>query len=206
MTRPWLLILVGTVLVGAAACNGSSPVISTSTPAPAATPTVVLRAPGTGTVPALTVTSAAFANGGTIPTIEAAAACGGTNTSPDLTWTGAPATAKSFVITEFDPDAPTGVGFWHWILYNIPTTTTTIAAGAGVAPPVGTSGLNDYGAVGYGGPCPPTGDGNHHYIITVSALDLVLTGMPSPTTGAYLTFNMRGHIVAQGTYVGLFSK
>jgi hypothetical protein len=91
-------------------------------------------------------------------------------------------------------------------LYNIGPTTTTIALGAGTAPPSGTSGLNDYGALGYGGPCPPVGDGAQHYHFTISALDVALSGMPANTTGAYLTFNMRGHIIAQGTYLGLFAR
>jgi Raf kinase inhibitor-like YbhB/YbcL family protein len=138
--------------------------------------------------------------------IEAFDGCGGTNQSPAISWSGAPAATKSFVLTEFDPDAPTGVGFWHWTLFNIPPTVTSIAAGTGTAPAAGTSGLNDYGGIGYGGPCPPPGDGAHHYHFTVSALDEMLTGMPADTTGAYLTFNMRGHIIAQGSYVGTYSQ
>jgi Raf kinase inhibitor-like YbhB/YbcL family protein len=177
-----------------------------ATPATAATPTVTLRAPGTGTVAKLTVTSNAFANGATMPTQEAFSGCAGSNVSPELAWTGAPSNTQSFVVTAFDSDAPTGVGFWHWLLFNIPGTVTSIAAGAGTSPPSGTSGLNDYGSFGYGGPCPPTGDGAHHYHFTVSALDIVLSTMPASTTGAYLTFNMRGHIIAQGTYVGLYAR
>ena len=85
-------------------------------------------------------------------------------------------------------------------------TTTTLALGVGANPPSGTSGLNDYGALGYGGPCPPVGDGAHHYHFTVSALDTVLNGMPVNATGAFITFNARGHIIAQGTYLGLFAR
>ena len=206
MTRFWFPILAAAAVASATACaNNATP--SLVTPATSATPTVTLRAPGTASVPALTVTSNAFANGTTMPTAEAVTGCaGGSNVSPDLTWTGAPSNTKSFVITEFDPDAPTGVGFWHWLLFNIPSTVTTIAGGAGTSPPSGTAGLNDYGSLAYGGPCPPVGDGPHHYHFTISALDTVLTGMPpTTTTGAYLTFNMRGHIIAQGTYLGLFS-
>ena len=178
---------------------GPAPMISTVS----ATPTVTLRAPGTAAVPALTVTSTSFGNGAPIPAAEAQVGCGGTNVSPALSWSGAPAGTQSFVITEFDPDAPTGVGFWHWIAYNIPATTTSVAS---AATPPGTPGLNDYGALGYGGPCPPVGDGNHRYMFTVSALDTVLSGLPASTTGAYLTFNMRGHIIAQGSYLGVFSR
>ena len=196
-------ILAAAAVAGAAVC--SNPPIPAA-PASSATPTVTLRAPGTVTAAALTVTSTAFANGATMPTAEAFGGCGGSNVSPDLAWTGAPANVRSFVITAFDPDAPTGVGFWHWLLFNIPGNVTSIAAGAGTSPPSGTSGLNDYGSIGYGGPCPPAGDGPHHYRFIVSALDTVLSAMPTPTTGAYLTFNMRGHIIAQGTYMGLYSR
>jgi len=204
MTRFLFSILAVAAVASAAACaKNATPAVA---PVSSATPTVTLRAPGTGTVAVLTVTSTAFANGATMPTAEAFTGCGGTNVSPDLTWTGAPANTQSFVITEFDPDAPTGVGFWHWVLFNVPSTVTSIAAGAGTNPPSGTSGLNDYGNLGYGGPCPPVGDGVHHYHFTVSALDTVLTSMPVSTTGAYLTFNTDGHIIAQGTYLGLYSR
>ena len=178
-------------------------------PLPAAatvTPKVTLRAPGTGTVAKLTVTSTAFANGATMPAAGALGGCGGGNISPDLAWNGAPPNTRSFVVTVFDSDAPTGVGFWHWLLFNIPSTVTSIAAGVATGAGSGTSGRNDYGRFGYGGPCPPSGDGVHHYHFTVSALDTVLSAMPASTTGAYLTFNMRGHIIAQGTYVGLYSR
>jgi len=204
MSRFWFPILaVAAAMVSAAGCSGAK-----STPAGSATaaptPTVTLRGPGTGAVPVLTVTSTAFANGALMPTGEAQVGCSGSNQSPDLAWTAGPPATQSYVVTEFDPDAPTGVGFWHWVLYNIGPATTNIALGAALPP--GTAGLNDYGALGYGGPCPPVGDGAHHYHFTISALDIALTGMPVNTTGGFLTFNMRGHIIAQGTYIGLFAR
>jgi Raf kinase inhibitor-like YbhB/YbcL family protein len=206
MRRFWfpILAVAAAAVVSAAGCAGSK-----STPAGTAsagpTPTVTLRGPGTAAVPVLTVTSSAFANGTLMPAGEAQIGCTGSNQSPDIAWTAGPPATKSYVVTEFDPDAPTGVGFWHWVLYNIPATTTTLALGVGTNPPTGTSGLNDYGALGYGGPCPPAGDGAHHYHFTVSALDTVLSGMPVNATGAFITFNSRGHILAQGTYLGLFA-
>jgi Raf kinase inhibitor-like YbhB/YbcL family protein len=197
--RSLFRVLAAVAVASAAVCSN---LLLPTAPAVAATPTVTLRAPGTGTVAKLTVTSSTFANGATMPTAEALRGCGGSNVSPDLAWTGAPTKTRSFVITAFDSDAPTGVGFWHWLLFNIPRAVTSVAVGAGTSPPSGTSGLNDYGSFGYGGPCPPTGDGAHHYHFTVSALDTVLSSTPASTTGAYLTFNMRGHILAQGTYLG----
>ncbi len=191
-------------LLGAASCNNNSTPLTTQTSSGYVE--TLVRAPLTGSVPALTVTSTAFTNGGVIPAAEGQNGCGGTNVSPDLSWSGAPATTKSFVVTEFDPDAPTGSGFWHWVLYNIPPATTSIALGAGTNPPSGTSGLSDYGSLGYGGPCPPVGDGPHHYHFTVSALDTMLTGMPANSTGAYVLFNMGGHVIAQGTYLGTYAR
>jgi len=203
--RVWTSLVAVFALVVAAGChNGKSTPSATATTSTYAT--VAVRAPLFGTPATMTVTSNAFANGATIPVPEGQNGCGGTNVSPDLSWSGAPAGTQSFVITEFDPDAPTGSGFWHWVLYNIPPTTTSIALGAGTNPPVGTSGLNDYGALGYGGPCPPVGDGPHHYHITVSALSTMLTNMPANATGAYVTFNMDGNVIGQGTYLGLYAR
>ena len=161
-----IFVALGALALATAAMYNSAPGHAA---AAAATPTVTLRAPGTGTGGTLTVTSSGFANGTTMPTTEAFDGCSGGNVSPELTWTGAPSSTRSFVITVFDSDAPTGVGFWHWLLFNIPGTVTSIVAGAGTNPPSGTSGLNDYGKIGYGGPCPPAGDGPHHYHITISA-------------------------------------
>ena len=190
------------------ACSTSTPAAPVVLPLPGGP---VLRQPTTGTVPPLTISSATFANGGAQPTSAAFSGCGGQNVSPQLTWSAGPPTTKSYVVTEFDPDAPTGVGFWHWIVFNIPAAVTSFAAGFGTTTPTDgtTFGLTDFGATGYGGPCPPVGDGPHHYTFTVSATDLAtpisgLTG--SSTTGAYLTFNLNGHVLAQGTFVGTYAR
>lgn len=166
-----------------------------------------LRQPGTpANLPKLTISSHTFANGAPQPKSVAFAACGGGNVSPDLHWTGAPANTKSFVLTEFDPDAPTGVCFWHWTVANIPASVTGLGAGAAL-PAGAVAGLTDYGIAGYQGPCPPQGDGPHHYKFTVSALDIpALQGFTSSSTGAFLAFSTRGHIIAQGTYVGTYAR
>jgi len=166
-----------------------------------------LRQPGTpANLPKLHVTSNAFANGAAQPKNAGFTACGGANVSPDLHWTGAPANTKSFAITEFDPDAPTGVGFWHWTVVNIPASVTSLDAGAAL-PAGAIAGLTDYGIAGYQGPCPPEGDGPHHYTFTVSALDIpVVQGVTAGATGAYITFSLRSHIIAQGTYVGTYAR
>ena len=192
------------------ACNSNTTAAAVQ-PAPTATPagTPTLAPPGTPTnIPAMTLTSTSFVNAGNLPTASALSGCGGTNISPDLSWSGAPATTQSFVLTEFDTDAPTGVGFWHWTLFNIPPTVTSLASNAGANPPPGAiAGYNDYGASGYGGPCPPVADIPHHYYFTISALNTaMLAGLSASSTGAFLTFNMRGHILAQGQLLGRYGR
>lgn len=119
--------------------------------------------------------------------------CTAANHSPRLRWSGAPAGAKSFAVTMFDPDAPTGAGFWHWLNWDIPSTATDFTAGA-----AGVAGTNDAGAPGYLGPCPPTGDRPHTYQISVLALDTPSLGLPATTTPAVASFSMGSHIIGVG--------
>ncbi|MFI5229309.1 MAG: YbhB/YbcL family Raf kinase inhibitor-like protein [Gemmatimonadales bacterium] len=133
--------------------------------------------------------------------------CGGKNESPQLSWTGAPKETKSYAITCFDPDAPTGSGFWHWVAFDIPASTTLLESGAGNDDSAagGKSGRNDFGLTAYAGPCPPKGDGDHRYIFRVYALDVAsITGAGKDTSGAALNFMMRGHVLATGTLTGRF--
>ncbi|MGH7532735.1 MAG: YbhB/YbcL family Raf kinase inhibitor-like protein, partial [Gemmatimonadales bacterium] len=113
--------------------------------------------------------------------------CTGHNVSPALAWRGAPAGTKSFAITMYDPDAPTGSGWWHWVIYNIPAATTSLPAGAGEAGKAllangAAQGNTDFGVPGYGGACPPPGDTPHHYRITVYALDVDKLDVPAGAT------------------------
>ena len=126
----------------------------------------------------MTVTSAEVAEGSTIKEAQVANifGCKGGNISPSLSWSGAPSDTKSFAITVFDPDAPTGSGFWHWVVFNIPASTMSIPANAGdvkkkLMPKGAIQSRTDYGIFGYGGPCPPQGDKPHRYIFTVYAVD-----------------------------------
>jgi Raf kinase inhibitor-like YbhB/YbcL family protein len=156
----------------------------------------------------LKVTSGSFNNGDSIPMENVFTGCGGKNTSPQLSWSGAPEGTKSFAITCFDPDAPTGSGYWHWIAFDIPGTVSSLAAGDGNgdAPAGGRGGSSDFGMSSYGGPCPPKNDIPHHYIFTVYALDVdSITGAGERTTGATLNFMMRGHVLASGAITGTFA-
>lgn len=177
-----------------------------STAAGAATVAVrAPQAPKNGS--SMTVTSESIINGGSIPLENVFTGCGGKNTAPQLSWKGAPAETKSFAITCFDPDAPTGSGYWHWLAFDIPASVTSLNAGDGndKSPAGGRSGYSDYGMNSYGGPCPPKGDGPHRYTFTVYALDVPsLTGANEKTTGATLVFNMRGHVLATGSIMGTF--
>lgn len=108
--------------------------------------------------------------------------CNGRDCSPQLSWEGAPKGTQSFAITLHDPDAPRNGGWWHWLVFDIPSTVHSLPTAAGSAdgsalPPQAIQLLNDYGERGYGGPCPPKGNGAHHYVLTVHALRV-------PTLGA----------------------
>ncbi len=130
--------------------------------------------------------------------------CVGKNISPELNWENAPAETKAFAITIYDKDAPTGSGFWHWILYNIPAEVTQIKAGAGnsqlTLPTDTIIGLNDAGSFGFLGACPPKGDREHMYVITVYALSSKLTidRMASP---ALIGFNLNYKTLAKASLV-----
>lgn len=160
---------------------------------------------------AFTVESSTFTNGGFLPAITAynQLGCGGENILPALSWSNPPAGTQGYMITVYDPDAPTVSGFWHWGVYNLGPLATGIAEGAnkGNLPDGSIQTITDYGSAGYGGPCPPVGDAPHHYIFTVYALDVVTLPLdPSSTTGAFLMFNARNHIIGEAKIVGLYQR
>ncbi|MDQ6770794.1 MAG: YbhB/YbcL family Raf kinase inhibitor-like protein [Gemmatimonadota bacterium] len=135
--------------------------------------------------------------------------CDGQNISPALVWTNAPAGTKSFAVTIYDPDAPTGSGWWHWVMYNIPASATGLAAGAGNgrnAPSGSAQGATDFGTKGYGGPCPPVGDKPHHYHITVFALKTEKLDVPGSATAAYVGFNLNANKLATARVTGLYGR
>jgi Raf kinase inhibitor-like YbhB/YbcL family protein len=129
--------------------------------------------------------------------------CTGQNVSPALSWSGAPAGTKSFAVTVYDPDAPTGSGWWHWVVYNIPANVTSLAEGA---KNVGTEGNTDMGAKGYGGPCPPPGDAPHRYVFTVYALKTDKIDVPANATAAMVGFNLHANQLAKATLTAKYGR
>jgi Raf kinase inhibitor-like YbhB/YbcL family protein len=125
--------------------------------------------------------------------------CAGTGVSPELAWSGAPAATRSYAITLFDPDAPTGSGFWHWVAWDIPTGTTSLPTGAAL-PSGAVNGTNDGGGIGYTGPCPPVGDLTHHYRFTVVALDVASLQLPAGIHAAVVGFVMGQHAIASASF------
>ena len=137
--------------------------------------------------------------------------CAGGNRSPALIWSGAPAGAKSFAMSLFDPDAPTGAGFWHWVIFDIPASATSLPAGAGdpnsaLAPPGAVAGRNDAGAIGYFGPCPPEGDKPHRYRFELEALDVAKLGLDAGAAAASVAERVRRHLLAKATLIGIWSR
>jgi Raf kinase inhibitor-like YbhB/YbcL family protein len=154
----------------------------------------------------LNVRSTVVSEGKTIPLSAVYSALGGQNISPDLAWDAPPAGTKSLAVTLHDPDAPTTVGFTHWVLFNLSPDLRGLPAGAGApgkAPKGAVLGFTDYGDSAYGGMAPPAGDPPHRYQFTVWALDGPLDSGPS-TTYAKFRFMIRGHVLAQSTLTGLF--
>ncbi len=131
--------------------------------------------------------------------------CAGGNRSPHLKWSGAPADTKSFAITCYDPDAPTGSGFWHWLVANIPADVTELAAG-GKLPAGALQTRTDFGAPGYGGPCPPEGDHPHRYVFTVFAVKTDRLDVKADTSAAVVGFNLHFNTLAKTEVMGLFKR
>ncbi|MCH2546248.1 MAG: YbhB/YbcL family Raf kinase inhibitor-like protein [Alphaproteobacteria bacterium] len=125
--------------------------------------------------------------------------CEGENISPALSWHGAPIETKSYAVTIYDPDAPTGSGWWHWVVYNIPANVTSLemAASSTGLPEGAVQVRNDYSEHAYGGPCPPVGDEPHRYIVTVHALNAEVLKAPKDASPALVGFMLNEHGIAK---------
>ncbi|MEM6264633.1 MAG: YbhB/YbcL family Raf kinase inhibitor-like protein, partial [Bacteroidota bacterium] len=142
--------------------------------------------------------------GGQATLKEVFTGCGGENVSPQLSWENPPEGTKSYAITMYDPDAPTGSGWWHWLAFNLPTRTTSLEAGAGnpesnLMPEGAVQIKTDYGTLGYGGPCPPAGHGIHTYILTVYALDVESLPLDASARAAVVGFNLNAHVLEKAS-------
>jgi hypothetical protein len=163
-----------------------------------------------GAASALTLTSPDVKSGGKIADKQVFKGwdCTGGNVSPALAWTGAPKGTKSFAVSVYDPDAPTGSGFWHWWVVNLPADATGLPKGAGGGeglPAGAVQAHNDFSAVGYGGPCPPKGL-PHRYLITVYALDVDKLDVDGNASPAVFGFNVHAHTLAKATLTGLYGR
>ncbi|WBB48422.1 YbhB/YbcL family Raf kinase inhibitor-like protein [Verrucosispora sp. WMMA2044] len=152
------------------------------------------------TVASFTLTSDDVQNGEPMDAAHAHGSTGGDNVSPQLAWSGFPAETKGFVVTCFDPDAPTGSGFWHWVLVNLPADVTELPRGAAEKDLKGAFTVrNDYGEHGFGGAAPPPGDRPHRYVFAVHALDVERLDVTPEATPAYVGFNLAFHTLARAT-------
>lgn len=137
--------------------------------------------------------------------------CTGDNQSPQLSWENAPEGTKSFAITMYDPDAPTGSGWWHWVVFDIPTNINELASGAGdvnlnLAPAEAIQSVTDYGSNGYGGPCPPEGHGIHQYVITVHALKIDKLELNKTNNPAVVGYYLWNNTLAKASIVAYYQR
>jgi len=164
-------------------------------------------------VPSMKVTSDDVEEGQKVPDSCLADSMGmtGDNQSPHLRWEGAPSETKSFAVTCHDPDAPTGSGFWHWVVFDIPADVNELPRGAGSSSmeglPKGAKHVrNDAGEPGYLGPAPPPGHGDHRYVFTVHAVKEPQLGVDESATPAFVGFNLTFNTAARGSVIPVYGR
>jgi Raf kinase inhibitor-like YbhB/YbcL family protein len=137
--------------------------------------------------------------------------CSGKNQSPALKWTAGPKETKSYAVTIYDPDAPTGSGWWHWVVYNIPANVTELAAGAGDTtqqqlPAGAKQGRTDFGTHAFGGACPPQGDKAHRYVFTVHALKVEKIDVPEEASAAMVGFMVHANSAGNASFTAKYGR
>jgi len=137
--------------------------------------------------------------------------CVGKNLSPQLSWENPPSGTKSFAITVYDKDAPTGSGWWHWVVFDIPASATGLTQGAGdvskkLLPPGAIQSITDFGQPGYGGPCPPQGDKPHQYVVTLYALKTDKLGLDAKASPALVGYYIYGNTLAKASIVAYYQR
>ena len=158
-----------------------------------------------------TLSSSTLSGNASIKEEFAGFGCVGKNVSPQLSWENAPEGTKSFAVTMYDPDAPTGSGWWHWVVFDIPSSVTELVEGAGdieksLAPEKAIQSITNYGAPGYGGPCPPENHGIHQYIITVHALKTDSLGLDANTNPATVGYYIWNNTIAKASIVTYYER
>ncbi len=139
--------------------------------------------------------------------------CSGENVSPQLTWKGVPVGTKSFAVTVFDPDAPTGGGWWHWLVFDIAAKVRGLSENAGntalkvpLTPPESIQSVTSFGASGFGGACPPKGDAPHQYVFTVYALSIETLGLADDATPALVGFYLNANALAKASLIAYYAR
>ena len=135
--------------------------------------------------------------------------CEGGNVSPSLKWSNAPAGTKSFAVTVYDPDAPTGSGWWHWVVFNIPANVTSLPKGvgnpaSGQTPSGAVQSKTDFGKTGYGGPCPPKGDKPHRYIFSVYALSVDKIDADENASAAMVGYMINANKIGKASFTATY--
>lgn len=132
--------------------------------------------------------------------------CKGRNDSPALEWTDGPAGTKGYAVTVYDPDAPSGSGWWHWTLFNIPKDVTSLREAMTIFPKGSIQGRNDSGTTRYSGACPPAGSKPHHYIFSVFALKVEHLPLTSEASGAMLGYYIHQNMLAKASVTATYSR
>jgi len=136
--------------------------------------------------------------------------CTGKNISPALSWENPPAGTKSFALTVYDPDAPTGSGWWHWVIFDIPATSNALSSNSGAdktkAPAGSIQSTNSFGGKGFGGACPPKGDRPHRYVFTIHALKLAKLGLDENATPALVGYYLGANALARSSLIAYYGR
>lgn len=154
------------------------------------------------------VTSTDLVDGAAMPMPYVHGSAGGDNISPQLAWSGAPAGTKGYVVTCLDPDAPTGCGFWHWSVVDVPASVTELPRGAGASDttlPGGFHARTDFGSADYGGAAPPQGDHLHRYMFVVHAIDVEELGIAAGGSPVAVAFHLAFHTLARARITATFA-
>lgn len=164
-----------------------------------------------GGAQALELHSRDFRDGGALPARQVyhGFGCDGANLSPHLAWTDPPAGTKSFAVTAYDPDAPTGSGWWHWVVVDLAADVRALEGGAGRPgglPAGARHGRTDFGTMEFGGACPPPGDKAHRYVFTVHALKVDRLDVPAEASAALVGFMINANRLGSATLTAMHGR